>query len=161
MLAISGGADIAAAHGLPLVIAAGSNRVRLSDTVARYREGFRGDRPYVMVAANVAVAATDAEARHVQLSEAWATVVSRTRGCFPPLSPPDAVAALVKSEREERMLAESVAGNVHGTEEQVAGALDGLIRAAGADEVLVTLNTFDPAARLESYRRLASVTSGL
>ncbi|GLZ81602.1 methylene-tetrahydromethanopterin reductase [Actinorhabdospora filicis] len=155
VLAINGGADIAAAHGLPLVIAAGRDGARLTDAVARYRASFTGERPYVVIAANVAVAATDAEARHMQLSEAWATVVSRTRGFFPALTPADEVAALVKTEREERMLTEAVAGNVHGTEEEVAAALGGLVRAAGADEVLVTLNTFDPAARLDSYRRLA------
>lgn len=159
VLAINGGADIAAEHGLPLVIASGRDRARLTGAVTRYREAFTGERPYVIVAANIAVAATGEEARHMQLPEAWATVVSRTRGFFPPLPPAGEVAARTKTEREERLLAEAVAGNVHGTEDEVAAALDDLVRATGADEVLVTLNTFDPAARLDSYRRLARLMS--
>ncbi|NGO72922.1 LLM class flavin-dependent oxidoreductase, partial [Streptomyces sp. SB3404] len=38
-----------------------------------------------------------------------------------------------------------------------AGALAGIARRTGADELLLTLNTYDPADRLDSYRRLARV----
>ncbi|SLI06865.1 luciferase family oxidoreductase, group 1 [Mycobacteroides abscessus subsp. abscessus] len=42
-----------------------------------------------------------------------------------------------------------------GTEDEVAEALEQLLAATSADEVLVHTSTFDRAARLESHRRLA------
>ena len=161
VLAIDGGADIAAAHGLPLVIGVGRDRGRLAQAIGRYRAAFRpsaqASEPYVVAAANIAVADTAAEARDLQLSEAWSTVVSRTRGHFPPLAPVAEVAAMELGERESELLTEAQASQIHGDEYGVATAIEDLIGDTGADELLVTLNTFDQAAKLDSYERLARV----
>ncbi|MDT0268706.1 MsnO8 family LLM class oxidoreductase [Streptomyces sp. DSM 44915] len=159
VLATDTGADLAAELGLPLVLAAGADRDRTRATAARYRAAFRGDRPYLVLGVNVAVGATTAAARRLQLPEAWAVVHSRTRGDFPPLRPPAEIsadlAAGTPTERERRYLDEALAGQLAGTEAEVAAALAELVTATGADEVLVSLATHDRAQQLDSYRRLA------
>lgn len=161
VLAMGAGAEIAAAHGLPMVIGAGS---RMLDAVARYRAGFRPSawaaRPYVMIAVNVAVGATTEEAALLQLPEAWATARSRTSGSFPPLIPAEEIAAMEMTERERSYLEQSLKGQIHGTEREVAVALGSLVQASGADEVLITMNTYDLDRRLDSYRRLAALFTG-
>lgn len=159
VLAVDGGADIAAAHGLPLVIGAGRSPERTARAVARYRAAFapseQASEPYVVVAVAAAVAATAAEAADLLLPEAWATVWSRTRGEFPPLSPAAEIHALRLTDRERRYLDEARGSQVHGTGDDVAAALGGLVARTGADELLVSLHTPDAAGRLDSYRRLA------
>jgi luciferase family oxidoreductase group 1 len=160
VLAVGAGAEIAAAHGLPLVMASLREEERTRAAVADYRTAFRPSRhgpgrPYVVIAANVAVAATPQAASLLQLPEAWATVVSRTRGVFPPLDPPGEILARELTERERRHLEEARATQLYGDEAGVAARLARLIGRTGADEVLVTLNTHGTDARLDSYARLA------
>lgn len=158
VLAMGAGADIAAEHGLPMVIGGGS---RMRDGVSRYRANFRPSRwaaePYVMVAANLAVGETSEGAALLQVPEAWSTAYSRTRGEFPPLSPAAEILSLDMTERERALLEESLKGQVHGTREEVAIALSALVELSGADEVLVTMNTYDLDERLDSYTRLAAL----
>ncbi|RMI44129.1 MsnO8 family LLM class oxidoreductase [Streptomyces triticirhizae] len=160
VLATGAGADIAADLGLPLVLGASADAARTRATAERYRDRFTprapgGARPYLVLAVNVAVAETDEAARRRQLPEAWAVAHSRTRGDFPPLQPPAAIAERRPTEREARYLAEALAGQVHGDEVTVVRQLTELVTTTGADEVLVTFATHDPAEQLDSYRRLA------
>ncbi|WP_344874068.1 MsnO8 family LLM class oxidoreductase [Nonomuraea antimicrobica] len=161
VLAMGAGADIAAEHGLPMVIGAGA---RMPDAVARYRAGFRPSawaaRPYVVVAVSVAVGASAEEAALLLLPEAWSTARSRVGGAFPPLVPAEEVAGAEMGARERAYLEESLKGQLHGTESEVAVALGSLVATSGADEVLVTMNTYDLDRRLDSYRRLASIFRG-
>ncbi len=161
VLAMGSGADLAAEHGLPMVI---GNGPRMPEAVARYRAAFRPSEwaaaPYVMVAANVAVGESAAAASYLQVPEAWSTAVSRTRGAFPPLSPAAEILAMEMTERERDLLAEARAGQIHGAAGEVALALDELVERSGAEEVLVTMNTFDLEERLDSYRRLARLARG-
>jgi luciferase family oxidoreductase group 1 len=158
VLAMGAGADLAAAQGLPMVI---GNGPKAAEAAGRYRAGFRPSvwaaAPYVMVAADVAVARTREEAARLQWSESWATAVSRTRGAFPPLEPVEAIVALDMSERERALFEEAGRGRIHGTAGEVGAALAGLVARTGADEVLVTMNTHDLDARLDSYRRLSAL----
>ncbi|MEU4331821.1 LLM class flavin-dependent oxidoreductase [Nonomuraea dietziae] len=149
VLAIGSGADVAAELGLPLVIGGG----RAEEGARRYRERVKGT-PYVIVAANIAVGE---DAHLLQLPEAWATAHSRTRGVFPPLRPPEEILSMELTERERTYLDEALRGQIHGTEEQVARRLHELVERTGADEVLVTMNTYDLDRRLDSYRRLISL----
>ncbi|HEY1180472.1 MAG TPA: MsnO8 family LLM class oxidoreductase [Phytomonospora sp.] len=161
VLAIDGGADIAAAHGLPLVIGSGRSRERLVAAVDRYRAAFRpssrATEPYVVVAANIAVAETTEKAALLQLPEAWATVESRTRGVIPPLVPVEEIPE--PDERRRRLLDEARGSQIFGTESEVAAVVDELVADTGAGEILVTLNTFNREERLDSYRRLARIAS--
>ncbi|MGP3977611.1 MsnO8 family LLM class oxidoreductase [Streptomyces sp. 8N114] len=111
--------------------------------------------PYVVVAVNAAAADTREEAELLQLPEAWATALSRTRGTFTPLVAPEEVQGRAMGAKERAAFDEARASQLRGTAAEVTDALAGLVERTGADEVLLTLNTYDPDDRLRSYRRLA------
>ncbi|MFC8564402.1 LLM class flavin-dependent oxidoreductase [Streptomyces sp. NPDC057245] len=161
VLAMGEGAAVAARGGLPVVVGDLRDRDRMRRAVDRYREGFRpsewGTEPYVVVSGTVAVAATPDAARRLLVPEAWSMAEARTRGAFPPLPPAEEVEARTMTVRERGLYESGLAGHVAGTEEQVADALESLVRDTGAQEVLVTTSTYDRAALLDSYRRLARV----
>ncbi|MEU4098440.1 MsnO8 family LLM class oxidoreductase [Streptomyces sp. NPDC026673] len=159
VLATGAGAATAAAFGLPLVIAAVRGEERMREAIEGYRAAFRpsawAPRPYVVVSAPVSVAETTEAARRLLVSEAWSLAHSRTHGEFPPLAPPDEVLSAPMTARERDLFEGTLAGGVHGTEDEVAAALSGLIGRTGADEVLVTTAGWDRSALLDSHRRLA------
>ncbi|MFI8998371.1 MsnO8 family LLM class oxidoreductase [Streptomyces sp. NPDC053542] len=163
VLATGAGAEIAAEAGLALVIGDVRGREALLRAVERYRAGFRPsvmwERPYVVVSATVAVAATTEDARRLLLPEAWAMAYSRTRGVFPPLEPvADVLAREASMTAKEREFYEAAQrGHIHGTADEVRAGMADLLGATGADELLVTTSTYDRAAQLDSYRRLAAV----
>ncbi|MER0243607.1 MsnO8 family LLM class oxidoreductase [Streptomyces sp. HSW2009] len=159
VLATGAGAEIAARAGLPLVIAAAAGEARMVEAIERYRAAFRpsaqASEPYVVVAGTVAVAETTEQARRLLISEAWSAAYSRTHGVFPPLEPTEAIEARAMTDRERALYEQSMRGHVHGTADEVATALDGLIARTEADEVLVTTSSYDREGMLDSYRRLA------
>ncbi|MFK8908953.1 LLM class flavin-dependent oxidoreductase [Streptomyces sp. YS-3] len=162
VLATGQGARLAAKAGLPLVIAAVRGEDAMLRVIDDYREAFRpsswSERPHVVLSGTVAVAGTTEEARRVLLSEAWSTAYSRTRGAFPPLSPAEEIEALAMTARERTLFEEALSGQIHGTEDEVESALEKLLTRSAADEYLVTTSTYDRAALLDSYRRLARLT---
>jgi luciferase family oxidoreductase group 1 len=159
ILATGSGADIAAAAGLPLVIAAVRSRERMLEAIQRYRDGFRptawGREPYVMVSGTIAITDTRDEAWRMLVPEAWSNAYSRVHGEFPPLAPADRILALDMDERERRFFDEALRGHLYGTEDEVAEALEDLVERSGADEFLVHTSTHDRGLRLDSHRRLA------
>ena len=161
LLATGSGADLAAELGLPLVIAPVRGERALAEAVTRYRDGFRPSawarEPYVVVSSAIAVADSAADARRLLVSEAWATVYSRSHGVFPPLSPPAEVLALPMTDRERRRLDETLDGQISGTPAEVEDRLGTLVAAVGADEVLATTAVYDPSARLDSFAALAEL----
>jgi len=162
VLAMGEGAAVAARAGLPMVIGDLRDRDRMLRGIDRYRAAFRPSgwsrEPYVVVSGTVAVAGTPQAARRLLLPEAWSMAHARTRGTFPPLPPAEDVEARSMTARERELYESGLAGHIAGTEEQVAGELEALLRATGAQEVLVTTSTHDREALLDSYRRLARVT---
>lgn len=161
VLAMGEGADVAARAGLPMVIGDLRDRDRMRRGIDRYRERFRPSRwasePYVVVSGTVAVAATAERARRLLVPEAWSMAYSRTHGTFPPLPPAERVESLSMTVRERGLYEAGLAGQLAGTEEEVAHALVSLLKDTGAQEVLVTTSTYDREALLDSYRRLAAV----
>lgn len=159
VLATGAGARTAAECGLALVISLVSGVDRMVEHVARYRERFRPsplwERPYVVVSTAVAVADTPERARKLLLPEAWSLVYSRTRGVFPPLLPPDELPE--PTDREAALLDEVLRGQLHGTPSTVRDDLAALVERTTADEVLVTLSTYDRGDLLDSYARLAEL----
>ncbi|SHF67567.1 MsnO8 family LLM class oxidoreductase [Streptoalloteichus hindustanus] len=158
VLATGAAADHAADLGLPLVLAVFGGD-RWIEVAERYRARFQpstwSPRPEVIAAVTVAVGETREQARRLLAPEAWSTAHSRTHGVFPPLQPADDVLALDMSDRERALFEEAVAGQVHGTEDEVIATLDTLATRGGVDEFLITMSTFDRAEMLDSYRRLA------
>ncbi|RSS88947.1 LLM class flavin-dependent oxidoreductase [Streptomyces sp. WAC02707] len=162
VLAMGEGAAVAARAGLPMVIGDLRDRERMLRGIERYRAGFRPSEwsaePYVVVSGTIAVADSPEAARRLLLPEAWSMARARTRGSFPPLPPAEEVEGRPMTPKERDLYESGLAGHLAGTEEQVAEALESLIGATDAQEVLVTTSTYDREALLDSYRRLARVT---
>lgn len=160
VLAVGSGAELAAAHGLPLVIG-GRGEDAMLRSVDRYRDSFRpsawADTPYVMLSGTVAVAPTGERARGLLESEAWATAWSRTHGVFPPLASRESIGALTMTAAERERFESAMGGQLHGTPEDVAKALESLLARSAADEFLVTTSSYDRAELLDSYRLLAEL----
>ncbi|ADD42167.1 MsnO8 family LLM class oxidoreductase [Stackebrandtia nassauensis] len=163
VLAVGSGAAEAAARGLPLVIAPARGEDAMLASIARYREEFRPSvwaaEPHVVVALAVAVADTTEEARRLLLSESWSMARSRTTGAFEPLWPTADVLAHDLSDRERGFIDDSLAWAIYGTADDVDKELSTLVERAGAQEVLVTMNTFDRGEMLDSYRWLSELVA--
>ncbi|WP_314408521.1 LLM class flavin-dependent oxidoreductase [Streptomyces kroppenstedtii] len=163
VLAMGEGATIAARAGLPMVIGDLRNREKMRRGIDHYRETFRpsewASEPYVVVSGTVAVARTPEEARRLLLPEAWSMAYSRTHGTFPPLPSAERVESLTPTmtEKERGFYEAGLAGQIAGTEEQVAHELATVIKETSADEVLVTTSTYDREGLVDSFRRLARV----
>ncbi|WP_062989557.1 LLM class flavin-dependent oxidoreductase [Nocardia anaemiae] len=159
LLATGSGAQRAARFGLPLVIAAIAGPDRMVEAIEGYRAQFRatpwGAEPYVVVSGAVVIADTTEDAHRLLLPEAWSSTYSRTRGEFPVLIPPAEIESMTMTERERRIFDEALRDQIHGTEDEVADALEDLVARTGADEILVHTSTYDRSARLDSHRRLA------
>ncbi|MBB4684727.1 MsnO8 family LLM class oxidoreductase [Amycolatopsis jiangsuensis] len=159
LLATGAGADLAAGLGLPLVIAPAHGERAMIDAISRYRERFRSATadPHVVVSTAVAVADTAERARRLLVPEAWSTVYSRSHGVFPPLSPAAEVLALPMTGRERTRLEQVLAGQISGTPDEVADRLGALVEQTGADELLISTSTYDPAERVGSFAALADL----
>ncbi|MFF3201338.1 LLM class flavin-dependent oxidoreductase [Streptomyces sp. NPDC002962] len=161
VLAMGEGAEIAARAGLPMVIGDLRDRERMRRGVDRYRSLFRpspwASEPYVVVSGTIAVARTPEEARRLLIPEAWSMAYSRTHGTFPPLPPAEEAELRAMTAKERGFYESGLTGHLAGTEEQVADGLETVLKETGAQEVLVTTSTYDRAALLDSYRRLAGI----
>ncbi|RSN90510.1 LLM class flavin-dependent oxidoreductase [Streptomyces sp. WAC 05379] len=164
VLAMGEGADIAARAGLPMVIGDLRNREKMRRGIDHYRDHFRpsawATEPYVVISGTIAVAGTPEEARRLLVPEAWSMAHSRTHGTFPPLPPAERVRTLTMTGKERDFYEGGLTGHIAGTEEQVAHELETVLKETRAQELLVTTSTYDRAALLDSYRRLARITEG-
>ena len=153
------GAQLAAALGLPFAFASHFAPGQMMTALELYRSRFRpseqGGRPHVMLGLNVFAAESDAEARRLFTSLQQAFVNLR-RGQPGPLPPPvDDIEALL-SPLERSMLAQSLSCAVVGSPETVRQGLAAFIARTGADEIMVTAQIFDHAARLRSFEITAA-----
>jgi len=162
VLASSGGesARVAGELGLPLAANFHVSPSSVLETVASYRAAFRPGvlaQPYVTVSVDVLAADTDAEAERLADGFAdWVLSIRRGPGAstYPrpgtssPLS--DADRALVRDRLETRVV---------GGPATVVEKLSTLQRATGADELLVTTQTHDPADTRRSFALLAAAWS--
>ncbi|MBV8615569.1 MAG: LLM class flavin-dependent oxidoreductase [Acetobacteraceae bacterium] len=154
------GAQLAAALGLPYAFASHFAPAQMAEAVSVYRERFRPSErlsaPHVMLGVNVFAAETDAEARRL-FSSLRQAFVNLRRGRPGKLPPPvdDLDADLDPSARA--MLGRSLACSVVGGPEAVGRGLQEFASATGADELMVTAQIFDHAARRRSFAILADV----
>ncbi len=161
-------AQLAAAKGLPFAFAAHFAPELLQAASRLYREEFRAGsypegaaltKPYLMVAVPVIAAETDAEARRL-FTSAQQRFLRLVRGqsveLVAPLDDPEAMDGLWRP--EERAAVESkLREAIVGSNATVKAGLERLVRATGADEVIVVTDTYRHEDRLESYRRVAEV----
>lgn len=162
LLASSGhGGSTAASLGLPLCFAHFITPLWSGQVVAQYRSRFAPSvalaEPRVSLAVSVVCAESDAEARRLAVSgEVWRLrPEGATRG---PLLDPEAAAAEAATwtDLERDLAAQHRTRVLVGAPDRVAGRLVELAGEHDVEELLVVTVCHDPAARLTSYRLLAT-----
>jgi len=152
------GAQLAAKFGLPYAFASHFAPAALHEALRCYREGFQPSAqcavPHAMVAANVIVAPTDAEARHLFTSlqnVVIGLVTGRPGRLAPPVAQVEALPAAVQQHVDAFLACSFV-----GSPATVRAGLQGFVRETGADELIVASALFDHAARVRSLQLLAA-----
>ena len=153
-------ARVAGALGLPIAANYHVSPSSTLETVAAYRAAFRPgvlDAPYVVVSADVLVADTIERARALATPFAdWVLSIRRgAAGAIAYPRPGTAPAWEDRPEAERATVADRVDTRIVGDPETVVSRLETLRRATGADELLVTTATHDPADARRSFELLA------
>ena len=158
------GAQLAAMLGLPYAFASHFAPAQMEEALDMYRRSFRPSarlaRPHVMLGLNVIAADTDEEAAWLFTSLQQAFVNMRT-GRPGPLPPPVDPKSLTVDPMVQGMLQEVLARAVVGSRQTVKQGLDAFARRTGADEIMVTAQMFDHAARLRSFELTAQLAAEL
>jgi len=158
------GARLAAMLGLPYAFASHFAPDALDAALEVYRREFqpsaRLKKPYAMLAVNVVVAESDADARRLFTSQQQAFVNLRrgTPGLLPP--PIDDIARF-GSPHERLGMEHALACAVVGDAGTVERGLADFIARHRPDELMLTANIFDHAARLRSFELAAAVRQRL
>ncbi|MEO8301675.1 MAG: LLM class flavin-dependent oxidoreductase [Rhizomicrobium sp.] len=154
------GAQLAAALGLPYAFASHFAPDELDFAVQLYRRDFKPslylDKPYVMLGLNVFAAQTDAEARLLFTSLQQAFVNLRT-GRPGQLPPPLSGYEDQLEPRIADMLASVLRCAIVGGPATIAEGLSRFIAAHRPDEIMVTAQIYDAAARRNSYDILSKI----
>lgn len=148
------GAQLAAALGLPYAFASHFAPDMLEQAIAVYRQKFRPSRrlarPHVMLALNAVAASTDAEARRLFTTQQLGFINLR-RG-RPGLVPPPVDDINAVSTPEERVgVDRALACAVIGSPATVTRGIEAFIERHRPDELMLTANVFDHAARMRSF----------
>lgn len=155
-------AELAAALGLPFAFASHFAPQYLHQALQAYRTRFRPseflERPYVMVCLNVVAAETDAEAAFLFTSVQQAFVNLR-RGRAGQLPPPVHDFGASVSVQERRGLEAALGEAVVGARETVQAGIERFMAQTAADELMITAQIFDHAARLRSYEIVAKLAA--
>ncbi|HEV3052568.1 MAG TPA: LLM class flavin-dependent oxidoreductase [Longimicrobium sp.] len=158
------GAQLAAALGLPYAFASHFAPGMMMQAIEVYRERFEPsaqlDKPYVMLGFNVFAADTDEEGRRLMTSMQQAFVNLR-RGRPTQLQPPVEGFEDMLEPFERAMLNEVLSASAAGSPQTVRAALAQFIARTGADELMITSQVYDHAARLRSYELAAQVRDSL
>ncbi|MCK0089949.1 MsnO8 family LLM class oxidoreductase [Rhodococcus sp. F64268] len=158
VLGTGAGLQVAARLGLPAVVA-GPILTQGPAPFERYRADYRpsaaNPEPYLVIGADILIADTEADAVDLLLPEGWAMALSRERGYFPPLMQLESLRDLPVTVRRQRILDDTAASAIVGTEDQVAERIEKLVEETGAAEVLSSASTFDVDALYASDARLA------
>ncbi|WP_454048585.1 LLM class flavin-dependent oxidoreductase [Cellulomonas sp. Marseille-Q8402] len=162
VLASSAGesARVAGELGLPIAANFHVSPATTLDTIAAYRAAFRPGvlaEPYVVVSADVLVAETPERARELATPFAdWVLSIRRgAAGAIAYPRPGDAVPWAERDADERAVVADRVDTRVVGDPETVVARLETLQRVTGADELLLTTATHDPADARRSFALLA------
>ena len=158
------GAQVAAAFGLPYAFASHFAPAQMSAAIKLYRSAFRPSKalakPYVMLGFNVFGASTLTEAKFRATSMQQAFV--NLRSGRPSQLPPPVEGYTERLGPQERAILDQVLSCASiGTPETVRADLRKFVEQTGADELMITSQIFDHAARLRSYEIAAeAVASG-
>ena len=158
------GAQMAAHYGLPYAFASHFAPAALEEAIYIYRRDFKPsaqlEQPYFMLAANVFGAETDAEGAYLRTSmqQAFARMHTGTRGKLPrPVEDIDAVIGESMRRNVEPMLKVSATG----APDTVRAQLNDLIDTYKPDEMILTGQIHDHAARVKSFEIAAAALKDL
>ncbi|MFI9387658.1 MsnO8 family LLM class oxidoreductase [Kutzneria sp. NPDC052558] len=149
-------AESAARFGLPYALSAGFRDPALAvAALRRYREAFEGERAHAILVLRAWVGEDDEHGAAIAASERLANV-QQLAGDPQALRPADQALAH-RYTAAERRVAEplDLRSDLAGGPDLVRAQLTELADAAGADEVMVVSNTYDPNDRIASCHRLA------
>jgi luciferase family oxidoreductase group 1 len=154
------GAQLAAALGLPYAFASHFAPQMMMQAIELYRATFRPsaqlDKPYVMLGFNVFAADTDAEA-HFHATSMQQAFINLRSGRPTRLKPPVEGYLESLSPPERSMLESVLSCSAIGAPDTVAAQLKAFVERTGADELMITSQVFDHAARLRSYEITADI----
>ena len=158
------GAQMAAHLGLPYAFASHFAPAAMMQAVELYRARFEPsehlERPYVMLGFNVFAADTDEEGELLMTSVQQAFTNLR-RGRPGPLQPPVRDFAQQITPMERSILVEALACSAAGSPDAVRRSLQSFIADTGADELMITSQIYDHAARVRSYEITAQIRDTL
>lgn len=155
------GAQLAAALGLPYAFASHFAPEQLEAAIAVYRERFQPSRhlskPYVMLGISVFAAETEAEARRLFTSQQQFVINLRSGrpGQLPP--PIDDIEAIL-DDRGRAILDSVLSCAIVGSPGTLMHSLGTFIGRHSPDELIVTAQIFDHAARLRSFQILSQIS---
>ncbi|HVH11753.1 MAG TPA: LLM class flavin-dependent oxidoreductase [Longimicrobium sp.] len=158
------GAQLAAHLGLPYAFASHFAPAAMKQAIELYRARFEPsehlERPYLMLGFNVFAADTDEEGELLMTSVQQAFTNLR-RGRPGPLQPPVRDFAQQITPMERSILTEALACSAAGSPDTVRGSLQAFIADTGADELMITSQIYDHAARVRSYEITAEIRDTL
>ncbi|AQR63024.1 alkane 1-monooxygenase [Brevundimonas sp. LM2] len=154
------GAQLAAHLGLPYAFASHFAPTELMSAIRIYRETFRPSarlaKPYVMLGFNTFAADTDEQAQALfsSVQQAFVNLRSGRPGKLPP--PMDGYADRLNP-GERAMIDQALACSAVGAPAAVRAAIEAFVAQTGADELMLTSQIWDPAARIRSYEIVADI----
>ncbi|MDQ8022353.1 MAG: LLM class flavin-dependent oxidoreductase [Moraxellaceae bacterium] len=158
------GAQLAAALGLPFAFASHFAPAMMMQAIAIYRAEFRPSRylgkPYVMLGYNVFAADTDEEGQFLATSMQQAFVNLRS-GAPSKLQPPVSGYLERCLPHHRAMLDQVLSCAAVGSPDTVRQSIQAFIDRTGANELMITSQIHEHAARLRSYEIAAGVREGL
>jgi luciferase family oxidoreductase group 1 len=158
------GAQLAASLGLPFAFASHFAPDHLSAALELYRTGFQPseylDRSYAMAGVSVIAADTDAEAQRL-FTSLQQQFMALQRGRPILLQPPVDDMSALWTPHEQFALQHTLRHAIVGGPDTVRRGLERFVADTGVDELMVTANIYDHAARLRSYEILGEVAGTL
>jgi len=158
------GAQLAAILGLPFAFASHFAPDALEQAIGIYREEFEPsdqlDKPYVILGFNVCAAETDEEALYLKSSGLQALINLRT-GKPGPLPPPIRDFEKNLCGAEKQVVSQSRSASSTGSMDKITEDVSEFLKLTDADELIMTSQIFDHAARVESYAITQRACSGL
>ena len=159
------GAQLAAALGLPFAFASHFSPEQMEAAAGLYRARFEPsaqlDKPYLMLGLNVVGAETEAVARRLftSLQQAFINLRTGRPGRLPP--PVDDIERRFAAAGFSTDMQGALSAAVVGDPMQVRQGLESFVARTRPDEIMVTAQIFDHAARLRSFEIAAEARDAL
>ncbi|WP_119679419.1 LLM class flavin-dependent oxidoreductase [Indioceanicola profundi] len=157
-------AQLAAQLGLPFAFASHFAPDRMMDALEIYRARFQPsaalDKPYAMVGLNVIAADTDEEARRL-FTSLQQQFVNLRRGVPGKLPPPLDTMEGRWSQMEKAGVEHALACSAIGAPDTVRRGIETFMELTNADEIMVTAQVYDHAARLRSFEITAEIRDAI